>query len=103
VALFASGATSGCKAADALSTEEVVVHFAPGASAAQHAEVLQACSQVPHASPVPIPTPETASQQLTDVRFLVHPNSDRNLSRLYNCLGQAKFRNVVLGVDPTGM
>jgi hypothetical protein len=92
-----------CKAADALSTQEVVVHFAPGSPQSAHVQVRQACGVVPHTSPEPLPKHEIAGQDLTDVRFLVKPGSDANLARLYACLGQPQFRGVVLGYDAPDM
>jgi hypothetical protein len=96
-------AITGCKAADALSTQEVVVHFAPGAPQSAHVEVQQDCGVVPHVSPEPFPKHEIPGQNLTDVRFLVKPGSGANLSRLTDCLAQEKFRGVVLGYDTPDM
>ena len=93
-------AATGCKAADALSTQEVVVRFVPGSTEADDLRVQQTCGVVPHASPEPIPAHQNAGQALTDVRFLVHPATDANLGRLYECLSGFHY---VLGVDPTGM
>ncbi len=95
-------ALAGCKAGDALSTREVIVHFAPTATAAQHQEVQQVCGQVPNASPLPIPT-DAKLQSLTDVHFFVKPGTDKNLQRLYNCLAQDQFRGVVVGYDAPDM
>jgi hypothetical protein len=99
----AAMAVAGCKAADALSTQEVVVHFAPNTTRAQHAEVLEACGGLPHTSPQPIPTVEVKGQDLTDVRFLVNPGSGKNLNVVANCLAQERFHGVVLGYDLPGM
>jgi hypothetical protein len=99
--LIALLALVGCKAVSALSTQEVVVHFVPNSSAAEHLRVLQTCGVVPHASPEPIPAHETAGQAQTDVRFLVNPASGSNLNRLYVCLN--RFPDVVIGYDTPGM
>ena len=96
-------AVTGCKAADALSTQEVVVHFAPGTPQSAHVQVQQTCGAVPHTSPEPFPKHEIPGQNLTDVHFLVKPGSDHNLARLYACLGQPQFHGVVLGYDAPGM
>ena len=98
--LFALGLV-GCKAADALATQEVVVHFAPGTPESEHIRVQQTCGAVPHASARPIPTDLNAAQTQTDVRFLVNPASGENLSRLIGCLND--FKGVVLGYDLPGM
>ncbi|MFL6241023.1 MAG: hypothetical protein ACJ735_16195 [Actinomycetes bacterium] len=102
-ALVLVAALAGCKAADALSTQEVVVHFAPNAPESAHIDVQQACGVVPHVSPQPIPSHEVASQAQTDVHFLVKPGSDKNLKRLYDCLGQPRFHGIVLGYDTPDM
>src|SRR3954470_12839211 len=103
VAVSAAVTFVACKAGDALSTQEVVVHFAPNTTRAQHVEVLEACRGVPHTSPEPIPTVEVTGQDLTDVRFLVKPGSGKNLNRVFGCLAQPKFKGVVLGYDLPGM
>src|SRR3954447_23608647 len=92
-----------CKAADALSTQEVPVHFAPNTTRAQHVEVLEICGGLPHTSPEPIPTTEVGGQDQTDVHFLVKPGSNTNLNRVFNCLGQDRFHGVVLGYELPGM
>jgi hypothetical protein len=101
VTLALLAALVGCKAADALSTQEVVVHFAPHAPAAAHVEVQQTCALVPHVSPVPMPPHANSVQALTDVHFLVKPGTDANVKALYTCL--AKFPGVVLGYDAPDM
>lgn len=94
---------AGCKAADALSTQEVVVHFAPGAPQSAHVLVQQTCGVVPHVSPEPLPKHEIAGENLTDVHFLVKPGSGANISRLSSCLAQQQFHGVVLGFDTPDM
>jgi hypothetical protein len=96
-------AAVGCKAADALSTQEVVVHFAPGAPQSAHVAVWQTCGVVPHTSPEPLPKHEIPGANLTDVHFLVKPGSAANISRLSDCLAQDKFHGVVLGYDTPDM
>ena len=103
VAVSATVMLAGCKAGDALSTQEVVVHFAPGTTRAQHVEVQQACAGLPHTSPEPIPSAEVTGQDVTDVRFLVNPGSGKNLNVVLDCLGQPRFHGVVLGYDLPGM
>src|SRR3954447_18422665 len=93
----------GCKAADSLATQEVVVHFAPGTSRAQHLAVLDTCGGLPHTSPEPISRTEVVGQDRTDVAFLVNPGSNTNLNRVFNCLAQDQFHGVVLGYELPGM
>jgi hypothetical protein len=94
---------SACKATDALSTQEIVVHFAPNSPELAHVQVQQTCGLLPNVSPEPIPSPETSGQAMTDVHFLVKPASDFNIKRLYDCLGQEQFRGVVIGYDNPDM
>src|SRR3954453_10283479 len=93
----------GCKAADSLSTQEVVVHFAPNTSRAQHVAVLDACGGLPYPSPEPIPSTKVVGQDRTDVAFLVNPGSNKNLNRVFNCLAQDQFHGVVIGYELPGM
>jgi len=103
VVLGSVAVASGCKAAAALSTQEVVVHFAPGSPESAHVQVAQTCGLVPHVSAEPLPPHENAGQEMTDVHFLVKPGSDKNLQALTNCLAQKQFQGVVLGIDPLDM
>jgi hypothetical protein len=91
----------GCKAADALSTQEVTVHFVPGSSESAHIEVQQTCGLLPNVSPQPLAAHANDAQAMTDVHFLVKPASDANKQRLFDCLG--KFPKVVLGYDNPDM
>jgi len=80
-------ALSGCNKA-ALNRRELVVHFAPTATGAQHDAARTACATAaPHASPEPSPT--TTSSRVApaqDVRFRVDRASDRDLNQLLQCL-----------------
>ena len=98
-----AGAAAACKAADALSTQEVVVHFVPGAPESEHVRVQQTCGLVPHVSPLPIPANQNSAQMQTDVHFLVKPGSGQNMNRLIACLSGDQFKGVVLGYDAPGM
>ena len=98
-----AAAATGCKAADALATREVIVHFAPGSPESAHVEVQQTCGVVPHVSPEPIPPESRGGPSLTDVSFLVKPGTDSNLKALFDCIGQPRFRGVVLGYDAPDM
>src|SRR5437764_11738130 len=88
VAVSATVMLAGCKAGDALSTQEVVVHFAPGTTRAQHVEVQQACAGLPHTSPEPIPSAEVTGQDVTDVRFLVNPGVGKTSTAGLTCSGR---------------
>jgi hypothetical protein len=98
--LALTGALSGCNAA--LSKREVVVHFTPSASAAQHAAARDACATAaPDASPEPIVHNRFASTRVDDVRFRVDKADDHDLAQLYRCLARQPG---VLGVsDPLDM
>jgi hypothetical protein len=97
-ALLVVAAAAGCKAADALSTQEVVVHFAPGSPESEHRAVQQTCALLPHVSALPMPTHQVVGLQ-TDVHFLVKPGTAKNETRLFQCLGQPRFRGIVLGYE----
>ncbi len=79
-----------------ITKREVVVHFGPTASPAQHLSARTACTGLPHTSPEPLPTGNRLSQRLNDVRFRVDNASDRQLLTLYNCLSRQPG---VVGVD----
>ena len=96
-------AVGGCKAADSLSTQEVVVHFAPDTTRAQHIAVRDACGGLPHTSAEPLPRTEVVGQDRTDVAFLVNPGSNTNLNRVLSCLTSYQPRGVVLGYELPGM
>jgi hypothetical protein len=88
---------AGCNK-QGLTRRELVVHFAPSASASEHDAARSACATAaPHASPEPAPT---AAQQgpapATDVRFRVDQASDRDINQLLQCL---RKQPGVLGFD----
>jgi hypothetical protein len=88
-------ATSGCNAN--LSKREMVVHFTPSATAAQHRAARAACATAaPDVSPEPIVHTKFASTLVDDVRFRVDHADDKDLSLLYACLQKQPG---VLGVD----
>jgi hypothetical protein len=78
---------AGCRATQALSEREVVVHFQVGTSLADKARVAEGCSTVPRASPEPLPASADSPQaRLNEVRFRVDTASQQDIQRLYACL-----------------
>jgi len=100
LALLGAVVLSGCNAN--LSKREIVVHFDPSASSAQHAAARTACANAaPHASPEPIVHTSYISTHISDIRFRVDKADDRDLNILFNCLRQQPG---VIGVsDPMDM
>jgi hypothetical protein len=93
-------ACGGCASFDAaMGQREAVVHFQPQTSNQTRLEVRAACSHVPQATPEPLPTDHTASDQANDVRYQVSHASDADLARLQQCL--QKFPSVA-GIDISG-
>lgn len=91
---------TGCNAS--LSKREIVVHFTPSASEAQHAAAREACATAtPKASPEPIVHNQFASTRIDDVRFRVDKADDHDLAQLYKCL--SKQPGVVGVSDPLDM
>lgn len=91
VGLAAAGllvlAVSGCNAN--LSKREIVVHFTPQATDAQHRAAREACTGVaPHTTPEPIVHNQYPTSRITDIRFRVDKANDNDLAKLYNCLGK---------------
>ena len=96
----ALAALAGCgHLADNLAQREMVVKFAPGATAEQHRQVRAACDGVGGATAAPLPTSTLRSVRLNDVRFRVDGASDAQLARLQACLTRFPF---VQGVADTG-
>ena len=92
-----TGALAGCgRLGQNITKREVVVHFGPDATSAQHLAARAACTGLPHASPEPLPGGTRLSQRLNDVRFRVDNASDRELLNLYTCLQKQPG---VVGVD----
>jgi hypothetical protein len=91
---------TGCNAS--LNKREVVVHFAPPATAAQHEAARTACATAaPHSSPEPIVHNHFATTRINDIRFRVDKANDHDLAQLYKCLSKQPG---VLGVsDPLDM
>jgi len=81
-----------------LTRRELVVHFDPSASAADHAGARTACATAaPHASPEPAPSAESKGvAPANDVRFRVDHASDRDLNQLLQCLRRQRG---VVGFD----
>lgn len=90
-------AAVGCNAA--FDKREIVVQFAPTASAADHRGALHACGNAaPHVSPEPMVHDKFPSTEINDVRFRVDKANDHDLAQLYRCLSNQPG---VLGVsDP---
>lgn len=81
-----------------LSRRELVVHFDPSATVAEHDAARTACATAaPHVSPEPKPSPSTrAAQSPYDVRFRIDHASDRDENLLLQCLGRQRG---VVGTD----
>jgi hypothetical protein len=86
--LLVAVAASGCNWGS-LSKRELVVDFAPSATTAQRAAVLQACGHVsPEAKPEPFTTAGPAANQVSNVRFRIDHANDRDIAHLETCLGR---------------
>ncbi len=86
-------ASAGCAKFDAaLGKQELVVAFRPGTSQAAMMKARSACSNVPNATPEPMPTGANATSRVYDVRFRIDHASDADVARLEGCLSH--FRSV---------
>jgi hypothetical protein len=95
-ALVVAVAVTGCNAS-ALSRRELVVHFDPAATSAQHRSALDACAHATtEATPEPFSTTGPVSNQINNVRFRIDHADDRDIAHLETCLGQQPG---VVGVD----
>ncbi|HVT20870.1 MAG TPA: hypothetical protein VHE57_05740 [Mycobacteriales bacterium] len=80
-------AVSGCN--PALSKREMVVHFDPAATSAQHKAALEACAHVTAAAtPEPFRTTGPIASQVNNVRYRIDHADDRDLARLTTCLSK---------------
>src|SRR3954451_8035682 len=87
LAVVSALGAAGCNAS--LSRRELVVHFEPTATGAQHQQALQACTGVaPHTSPEPIAHSSFASSRVNDVRFRIDKANDHDIAQLQTCLSQ---------------
>ena len=85
--------SAGCAKFDAaLGKQELVVGFRPGTSQAAMTKARSACSNVPNATPEPMPRSANATTGVYDVRFRIDHASDADVARLEGCLSQ--FRSV---------
>ena len=85
--------SAGCAKFDAaLGKQELVVAFRPGTSQAAMMKARSACSNLPNATPEPMPTSASATSGIYDVRFRIDHASDADIARLTQCLSQ--FRSV---------
>jgi hypothetical protein len=86
-------ASAGCAKFDAaLGKQELVVAFRPGTSQAAMMKARSACSNLPNATPEPMPTGGNATSGVYDVRFRIDHASDADVARLEGCLSH--FRSV---------
>jgi len=89
-------AVSGCNT-DALSKRELVVHFDPSASSADHKAALDNCAHATtEATPEPFSTTGPISNQINNVRFRIDHADDRAIAHLETCLGK---QTGVVGVN----
>ena len=87
-ALVLGIAVAGCNAG-ALSRRELVVHFDPSATSAQHRAALDACAHVtPEATPEPFSTTGPVSNQINNVRYRIDHADDRDIALLTTCLSK---------------
>ena len=93
-------ALGGCNNPN-LTRRELVVHFDPTATAADHSTARTACATAaPHASPEPAPSVAPSGvAPPNDVRFRVDHASDRDLNQLLQCL---RRQQGVVGFDLPG-
>jgi hypothetical protein len=81
--------SAGCARFDAaLGKQELVVAFRPGTSQAAMMKARSACSDVPNATPEPMPPGANATTGVYDVRFRIDHASDADVARLEGCLSQ---------------
>lgn len=86
-------AATGCAKFDAaLGKQELVVAFRGGTSQAAMMTARSACSNVPNATPEPMPRSANVTSGAYDVRFRIDHASDTDIARLEQCLSQ--FRSV---------
>jgi hypothetical protein len=84
--LAAALTASGCNSS-ALSKQEMVVHFDPGAPQSDHANVLKACGHVtPDTVPEPMATSDLVSNNVGNVRFRTDHANDHDLALLTECI-----------------
>lgn len=95
-ALAVVACLAGCNT-DALTKRELVVHFDPSATSAQHQSALDACAHAtPEATPEPFSTTGPISNQINNVRFRIDHADDRDIAHLETCLNNQPG---VIGVD----
>jgi hypothetical protein len=81
-------AIGGCNTSS-LSKQEMVVHFLPGATAADHSGVLTACGHVtPETIPEPLQTSDLVSNNVGNVRFRTDHANDHDLALLTECINK---------------
>lgn len=74
---------------DSLTRREMVVHFDPSATSAQHQAALDACAHVtPEATPEPFSTTGPVSNQINNVRYRIDHADDRDIALLTTCLSK---------------
>jgi hypothetical protein len=99
-ALLAAGCTvTGCARFGAsLGQEQWVVQFRPQTTNAQRMAVRSACSHIPQATPMPLPSAgdHLLVDHLYDVRYQVGNASQGDLAKLQACL--QRFR-AVTGIE----
>jgi hypothetical protein len=80
---------AGCRQTASLSKQEIVVYFATGATAADHARVWALCQHIDNVDPEPlVTTSKYPATLLYNVRFRVDHATNLQLQQLFNCLKQ---------------
>lgn len=91
-ALAVMATAVGCSGS--LSKRELVVHFLPTATPADHRAALTACTGVaPNTSPEPILVSHYASDRVGDVRFRIDHADDHDIAMLLTCLTKQRGVN----------
>jgi hypothetical protein len=86
VAVGVLSLVSGCNTSS-LSKQEMVVHFEPDATPAEHAAVLANCGHVTSETvPEPLETSSLVSNNVGDVRFRTDHANDHDLALLTECI-----------------
>jgi hypothetical protein len=102
--LGAGVALAGCKASGQLSSQDVFVHLKDGTTEAQNRAVVDKCSATPQISPAPLNKHlQKLSIRFREVRFVVHPATDANKTKLNECLASREFAAYFLFADSGDM
>lgn len=102
--LLALTVVAGCGsgAMDALNNQKLTVLFGKKSTPKERAHVREACSDVPHTSPVPYdPHSENKVERLYGVKFQIGDARQGDIRKLYTCLHD--FDSVIGVKDPSNL